>query len=167
MGEPVTRILMESVVKTIILAASLVAVIGVSPAFAQGMPYPSAGTPQSQQNQHMPDKSQGKVGGPGAGERHGPAPHMAGKPQHGQPQMSGNEAGKLGGKGQYGRPGDHNSQWAKGNRLPSNYRHDVVTDYGRYRLPPPRHGSQWVRVGNEYLLVNLASGVILSMVSAY
>ncbi len=59
--------------------------------------------------------------------------------------------------------------WARGHRLsPTERRHMVyVGDYRRYRLRPPSHGQQWVRVDNDFLLISLATGVIVSLTSAY
>ncbi|MFD2141607.1 RcnB family protein [Ancylobacter oerskovii] len=67
---------------------------------------------------------------------------------------------------QTARPAPHRSQWSKGKRLPPNYRHDVVRDYGRHRLAPPPRGYNWVRVNNEYMLIGMASGIISSIVRA-
>ncbi|WP_415832521.1 RcnB family protein [Kerstersia similis] len=37
--------------------------------------------------------------------------------------------------------------------------------YPRYHgLPPPSHGQRWVRVGADYLLVAIATGLIIDMV---
>ncbi|MGN6549786.1 MAG: RcnB family protein [Pararhizobium sp.] len=55
--------------------------------------------------------------------------------------------------------------WSRGHALPSQYRGHSV-DYHRYHLRRPGHGQRWVRVGNEYLLITIASGVIASVVAA-
>jgi Ni/Co efflux regulator RcnB len=40
----------------------------------------------------------------------------------------------------------------------------VVRDYGHYRLRPPPRGYRWVRAeNNDYLLVALATGIILDI----
>jgi|SRR5690348_1655326 Ni/Co efflux regulator RcnB len=39
----------------------------------------------------------------------------------------------------------------------------VVRDYGYYRLRPPPRGYHWVRADNDYLLVAIATGVILDI----
>jgi hypothetical protein len=39
----------------------------------------------------------------------------------------------------------------------------VVHDYGHYRLRPPPRGYHWVRADNDYLLVGIATGIILDM----
>lgn len=52
-------------------------------------------------------------------------------------------------------------RWARGHyyRGP-NY---VVRDYGYYRLRQPPRGYHWVRANNDYLLVAIATGVILDI----
>jgi Ni/Co efflux regulator RcnB len=61
-----------------------------------------------------------------------------------------------GGPRYYGHP-----RWERGRRFygPSY----VVRDYGYYRLRPPPYGYHWVRANNDYLLVAIATGVILDM----
>ncbi|KRE96524.1 transmembrane signal peptide protein [Frateuria sp. Soil773] len=39
----------------------------------------------------------------------------------------------------------------------------VVRDYRHYRLRHPPHGYHWVRADNDYLLVAIATGVILDI----
>jgi Ni/Co efflux regulator RcnB len=52
-------------------------------------------------------------------------------------------------------------RWARGHRYRGpNY---VVRDYGYYRLRPPPRGYHWVRANNDYLLVAIATGVILDI----
>ncbi|PDT84250.1 RcnB family protein [Sinorhizobium sp. BJ1] len=58
-------------------------------------------------------------------------------------------------------------RWARGHRLsPAERRHMAyVRDYRRYRLRPPPRGQQWVRVDNDFLLISLATGVIVGLAS--
>ncbi len=52
-------------------------------------------------------------------------------------------------------------RWARGHRYHGpNY---VVSNYGYYRLRPPPRGYHWVRANNDYLLVAIATGVILDI----
>jgi Ni/Co efflux regulator RcnB len=52
-------------------------------------------------------------------------------------------------------------RWERGHRYYGpNY---VVRDYGYYRLRPPPRGYHWVRSDNDYLLVAIATGIILDM----
>jgi Ni/Co efflux regulator RcnB len=58
-------------------------------------------------------------------------------------------------------------RWRTGGRLPSAYRRHVVSDYHRHHLRAPRHGERWIRVGNDYLLVSIVSGLIAGVVAAH
>jgi Ni/Co efflux regulator RcnB len=40
----------------------------------------------------------------------------------------------------------------------------VVEDYGRFHLRRPPHGYQWLRFGNQYLLVSASTGLIFDVV---
>ncbi|MBD8872212.1 RcnB family protein [Rhodanobacter sp. DHB23] len=56
----------------------------------------------------------------------------------------------------------HDRHWERGHRYGGPIY--VVQDYGRYRLRPPPHGYGWVRAeNNDYLLVALATGIILDV----
>lgn len=56
-------------------------------------------------------------------------------------------------------------QWRRGERLPAYYRsHYQPVDYRYHRLSPPPRGAHWVRDDRgEYLLVGIATGVILGL----
>lgn len=58
------------------------------------------------------------------------------------------------------------SRWSRGDHLPRHYRVEryVVHDWEHrhFRRPPPGH--QWMRIGGEYLLVGIATGIILDAV---
>lgn len=55
----------------------------------------------------------------------------------------------------------HHDRWYRGHRYYGpNY---VVSNYGYYRLRPPPRGYHWVRADNNYLLVAIATGVILDI----
>ena len=60
----------------------------------------------------------------------------------------------------------HHPRWKRGDRLPHVYLapHYVVHDWNarKFRRPPPGH--RWVRVGTDYFLVGVATGVILHAV---
>ncbi|HEX7760158.1 MAG TPA: RcnB family protein [Caulobacteraceae bacterium] len=66
----------------------------------------------------------------------------------------------------YGRPGFSlgHSDWRLGGYLPPYYRGWVVSDYARWRLRRPPYGYNWIRVGNDYLLVAASSGLIFDIV---
>jgi Ni/Co efflux regulator RcnB len=57
-------------------------------------------------------------------------------------------------------------RWSRGDRLPPSYRgrQYIVNDWRGHRLAPPPRGAQWVGVGADYLLVGIATGVIMQAV---
>ena len=57
------------------------------------------------------------------------------------------------------------NQWKRGQRYSDWRRHQRV-DWQRHHLRRPGNGQQWVRVGNDYLLVSVLSGVIAGIVAA-
>ncbi len=59
---------------------------------------------------------------------------------------------------------DHRFQ--RGDRLPPAYRHRnyVVNDWRGHQLSAPPHGYQWVQVGTDYVLVAIATGIILQLI---
>lgn len=56
-------------------------------------------------------------------------------------------------------------RWARGQRLSPAERRRIahVNDYRRYKLRAPPRGQQWVRVDNNFLLISVATGVIVNM----
>jgi Ni/Co efflux regulator RcnB len=56
-------------------------------------------------------------------------------------------------------------RWSRGGKLSAAQRRNVIgdNDYRRYKLSSPGRGQRWVRVDNQYLLINLASGVIVGL----
>ena len=58
--------------------------------------------------------------------------------------------------------------WARGRVMPQDYRRHVVSerDWGRYHLSRPPRGHQWVEVDGNYALINMATGIIASLVQA-
>ena len=63
----------------------------------------------------------------------------------------------------YYRPGY--AQWRRGSVLPPSYRGYVVNDYYRYHLRPPPRGYSWYRVGDDYLLAAIATGLIFEIIN--
>lgn len=61
----------------------------------------------------------------------------------------------------YGYRHGGRGHWERGHRY--NGRSYVVRDYRHYRLRPPPRGYHWVRADNDYLLVAIATGVILDI----
>jgi len=57
--------------------------------------------------------------------------------------------------------------WKRGQKYSDWRRHERVNDWKRYHLRRPGPGQQWVRVGNDYLLVSVLSGVIAGIVAGH
>ena len=70
---------------------------------------------------------------------------------------------RRGERGERGAGPDH--QFYRGDRLPYEYRHQqyVVDDWRGHRLSAPPRGYHWVQSGGDYLLVAIATGVILQL----
>ena len=79
------------------------------------------------------------------------------------------------------RPGHHYSQskkpqfhkkaparhhWKKGHRYSNWKRAPAVRDYHRHGLRKPARGQQWIKADNSYLLVSLATGLIVGIAAA-
>jgi Ni/Co efflux regulator RcnB len=59
-------------------------------------------------------------------------------------------------------------RWMRGDRLPPAYRtnHYVVNDWRVHHLSRPPRGYHWVQYGSDYLLVAIATGVIMQLILA-
>lgn len=59
-------------------------------------------------------------------------------------------------------------RWAKGQRFDRRYAtsYRVLNNYRDYRLSAPPRGYQWVRSGNDAVLVALTSGVIGAVIAS-
>jgi Ni/Co efflux regulator RcnB len=58
------------------------------------------------------------------------------------------------------------AHWKRGETYRDWRKHERV-DWRRHHLHRPGHGQQWVRVGNDYMLVSILSGVIAGIVAAH
>ncbi len=65
----------------------------------------------------------------------------------------------------YERGAGPNHAFYRGDRLPAQYRHRnyVVNDWRGHRLSAPPRGYHWVQTGADYVLVAVATGVILQL----
>lgn len=110
--------------------------------------------------------------GPGRnaqGPRDGPPGHRAVPVR--QPDRRGDQGlhlGHYGNRGQMqkderGAGPDH--QYYRGGRLPVQYRASqyVVEDWRGHRLSAPPRGYRWVQTGGDYVLVAIATGIILQI----
>ncbi len=62
---------------------------------------------------------------------------------------------------------DTNRRWAKGQRFDRRYanNYQVINNYRGYHLKAPPRGHQWVRSGNDAVLVAITSGIISAVVA--
>ncbi|PBB66616.1 hypothetical protein CK228_21555 [Mesorhizobium sp. WSM4312] len=58
------------------------------------------------------------------------------------------------------------SHWRNGQKYSGWRQHRPIRDYGRYGLHRPGRGQEWIRVGNDYVLVGILSGVIFGALAA-
>lgn len=56
--------------------------------------------------------------------------------------------------------------WRKGERYSDWKRRPAIREYHRYGLRKPNRGQQWVKVDNNYLLMSIATGVIIGVTAA-
>lgn len=64
-----------------------------------------------------------------------------------------------------GRGAGPNRTFYRGDRLPAEYRHRnyVVENWRGHHLSAPPRGYQWVQTGADYVLVAIATGIILQL----
>jgi hypothetical protein len=67
----------------------------------------------------------------------------------------------------YGQRGEP-YRFHRGERLPPAYRHRnyIVEDWRAYRLHAPPRGHYWVSIGADYLLVAIATGLIVDVLTS-
>ena len=58
------------------------------------------------------------------------------------------------------------NHWRNGQKYSGWRQHQPIRDYGRYGLHRPGRGQEWIRVGNDYVLVGMLSGVIFGALAA-
>ena len=89
--------------------------------------------------------------------------------RHGQMQRDGrhDRRGEQARHDERGAGPEH--QFYRGDRLPPQYRGRVyvVNDWHNHRLSAPPRGYHWVQTGSDYVLVSIASGVILQILLAH
>jgi Ni/Co efflux regulator RcnB len=56
--------------------------------------------------------------------------------------------------------------WYRGDRLSDNYRGEshYVTNYRTHRLHRPGRNQRWVKVNEQYLLIGIATGIIIEAI---
>ena len=66
-------------------------------------------------------------------------------------------------KHQVQKPSVKRHKWSRGQKVSDWNRRPAVRDYKRHGLRAPARGQQWVKVDNSYLLVSLATGLIVGL----
>jgi Ni/Co efflux regulator RcnB len=82
-----------------------------------------------------------------------------------QQQRQHGQQAQFGGQHQDERGAGPDHRFRRGDRLPPEYRHRnyVVDDWRGHHLSAPPRGYHWVQMGNDYVLVAIATGVILQL----
>ena len=86
------------------------------------------------------------------------------RPGYQQPSRPGHDSRTDGRRyDEYGAGPDHN--FHPGDRLPPQYRNYnyVVNDWRGHHLSPPTPGYQWVQTGADYVLIAIATGLIVQL----
>ena len=85
-----------------------------------------------------------------------------------QGYYQGQRDARYDGYGQYYEPRAVRYGYQRGYYQPQQYRGYVIRDYGRYDdLYAPAYGQQWVGVGQNAYLMEVATGLILQVLSGY
>ena len=56
--------------------------------------------------------------------------------------------------------------WKRGEKYRDWKRHQAVRDWHRHGLRRPGPGQEWIRVGNDYVLVGILTGIIAGIAAA-
>ena len=59
------------------------------------------------------------------------------------------------------------NHWRNGQKYSGWRQHQPIRDYGRYGLHRPGRGQEWIRVGNDYVLVSVLSGIVFGAIAAH
>lgn len=57
------------------------------------------------------------------------------------------------------------NDWRRGQKY-SGWRHRQRVDWRRHHLRRPDRGQEWIRVGNDYILISILSGVIAGVIAS-
>ncbi len=88
-------------------------------------------------------------------------------PRHGHQHAQNYKQGKQFGKHQHlTKKAPKRHAWKRGQKVPNWHRQYQVRDFHRHGLKRPGYGQHWVKIGNEYLLISIATGIILGMAAA-
>jgi Ni/Co efflux regulator RcnB len=65
----------------------------------------------------------------------------------------------------YRKPDLRKPRFERGHRFTTWKQHRELRDWQRYGLRKPGQGQRWIRVGNDFLLISIASGVIAGIIA--
>ena len=155
-GLRLSTVIGQFMYKKILIPALLAVVVATSvPAFSQGRGHDDRGGPHGQD-----DRGPGRDNDRGrGGDKHG-----RGDGDRGDRGNNGNSRGN--GKDYRGdRGAGPRHDMRRGGRLAPEYRYSryVVNDWRGRRLNAPPRGYHWVQTGGDYVLVAIATGVILQI----
>lgn len=153
--------------KRLVLSAVALSMLAV-PALqsAQAAPY-QAPQPAASQSQAVPAAERhrvderGKRDGRGHSDRYNQHRPSASKPGVHKPNVHRPNTHRS----NVHRPHAQKPSWHRGQRYSHWKRHQAVRDWHRHGLRRPAYGQEWVRVGNDYLLISVATGIIAGLVS--
>lgn len=152
-----------------IIAAGCACLMLLTPLASFAQPGPDNGGPD---RGHGGGQQQGRPQqGGGGGPQHGGGQQQR-PPQHGGPQQQHRPGGPGGGGQAYrpqpGMPRPH-SEWHRGGFAPQQYRGDRywVTDWHSRHLRQPPRDHRWLYVNGDYVLVAIATGAIVQILSGY
>jgi len=149
-----------------IIVASCACLMLLTPLASFAQPGPDNGGPdrghQGQQQGRPPQGNGGQHGGPQHGGQNRPPQ------QHGGPQRPGGHGGGQAYQPQPNMPRPH-SEWHRGGFAPPQYRSDRywVTDWRARHLRQPPRDHRWLYVNGDYVLVGIATGAIVQILSGY
>jgi Ni/Co efflux regulator RcnB len=145
------------------LIGMLVLVLGsAAPAF--GQPRGDRNDPRNPSGRNDRDRPPGRRGDP-PGQRGGPPGGRDGDARARDPRRNPGREDRNRDQGPHSRGAGPDRSFYPGGRLPPPYRHRhyVVDDWRGHRLPPPPRGYYWVQAGADYVLVAIATGIILQI----
>lgn len=146
------------------------------PQQSQQAPTRQSGQPQQSQR---PDQMQQPQRQQPVQRQQGPAkPQQANRPNDHRPSDQPSRAGQnrpaaptAANHGQEGHALDSHQRphemWKAGERVPQIYHNNnyYITDYSSRRLPEPPAGQRWMHVNGDYVLVNIATNVIVRILT--
>lgn len=151
-----------------IIAVGCAWLVLLTPLAGFAQPGPDNGGPDNRQGgghqQGRPPQGGGQQGGPQHGGGQGRPPQHGGPQQQHRPGPGGGQAYQP----QPGMPRPHN-EWHRGGFAPPQYRSDRywVTDWRSRHLRQPPRDHRWLYVNGDYVLVAIATGAIVQILSGY